>query len=94
MKKEDDKYKEQQQELHSHLKGAFQKMQPKEAAPAALKKQVFDTLDTIQLVADMADLFTVKFTQTESQLVGLLDETEPDEPIEKPDDESSSMEGK
>ena len=94
MKKEDDKYNQQGQELHDHLKDEFQKMKPKEAAPVALKKQVFDTLDTIQLVADMADLFTVKFTQTESQLVGLLDETEPDEPIEKPDDESPNKEKK
>ncbi|MCF8247239.1 MAG: hypothetical protein K9J37_14790 [Saprospiraceae bacterium] len=94
MKKEDDKYNQQGQELRSHLKGAFQKMQPKEAAPETLKKQVFGTLDTIQLVADMADLFTVKFTQTESQLVELLDETQLDEPIEKPDDESSNKEEK
>ncbi len=90
MKNDDSIPNEQGKELRNHLKDEFQKMQPKEAAPAVLKKQVFDTLDTIRLMADMADLFTVKFTKTESQMMDLLGDEQSDNPTEQPDDEDAT----
>lgn len=37
---------------------------PQEEAPAELKKEVFNTLNSLILLTDLADLFTVKFAQT------------------------------
>lgn len=84
MKKEEKKPDKKGEELRTHLKDEFQRMKPKTAAPEALKKQVFDTLDTFQLMADMADLFTVKFTKTESQMMEMLGDGEQNPPDEKP----------
>ncbi len=58
--------------LRHHLSEQFQKVQAKEPAPEELKKSVFDTLDSLQLIADVADLFTVKFAKSESSMVGLM----------------------
>ncbi len=86
MKKEENKPDEKGDELRNHLKDEFQRMKPKTAAPEALKKQVFDTLDAFQLIADMADLFTVKFTKTESQMMEMLGDRKQAPPDETPPD--------
>jgi hypothetical protein len=38
-------------------------------APADLKEEVFATLNSLILVGDLMDLFTVKFAQTEMNIV-------------------------
>ncbi len=63
---------EKAKELRHHLSAQFQQVRAKEQAPEELKKSVFDTLDSLQLIADVADLFTVKFAMSESSMVGLM----------------------
>ena len=58
--------------LRQHLTSQFKAVKKDAAMPENLKNEVFNTLDTIQLMADVADLFTVKFTQSESQFIDLL----------------------
>jgi len=53
------------------LSKRFEAMQVNEEAPKELKKEVFSTLDTIQLFADIADLFTLKFSRTELDFIDL-----------------------
>jgi hypothetical protein len=76
---------EKGKQLHSHLSEQFKKLQPKEQAPQELKKSVFSTLDTFQLMADVADLFTVKFTKTEAKAIDLLHDRTADPDVENPD---------
>ena len=60
-----------------HLEASFRQMQPKEPAPEQLKREVFSTLDSIQLVADVLDVFTIKFMKTEVDFIdGHLEEGE------------------
>lgn len=73
--KDNNQLKEKAEELRNHLSEQFHQLQPKEPAPQELKKNVFDTLDTLQLMADVADLFTVKFAKANTRMVGFLDDT-------------------
>lgn len=57
-----------------HLEEQFGQMRSSEPVPEQLKEEVFNSLDTILLVADVVDLFTVKFTQTESEFLDLFQE--------------------
>lgn len=41
-------------------------------APEDLKGEVFKSLETFQLVADILDLFTTKYTLTELELIDLV----------------------
>ena len=95
----DDKQHDADQEfdLKEYLQIRFQEIQsqtdePDMPAPDSLKKEVFATLDTIQLVADVTDLFTVKFTKAESQLIDLVDtdlpSPAPDANVQSPDKEN------
>lgn len=59
----------------------FQQMGKETPIPEDLKKEVFSTLDTLNLFADIADLFTAKFTMTELEAFGMT--TASAEPIEK-----------
>ncbi len=43
----------------------FEMNQDQELAPADLKQEVFSTLNSLIMVGDLVDLFTVKFAQTE-----------------------------
>ena len=74
---------ESKSDLQKQLEKLFQEAEPDGALPESLKKEVFDTLDTIQLVADVADLFTVKFTKSESQLLELAD-PKTGKPVDEP----------
>lgn len=79
---------EKEPPLQQHLKEQFQRMQPDGHAPESLKKEVFSTLDAIQLMSDVTELFTVKFTQTEASLLDLMnDKPESLDDAEAPDDE-------
>lgn len=59
----------------------LQQMGKKTAVPEDLKEEVFSTLDTLNLFADIADLFTAKFTMTELEAFGMT--TESTEPIKE-----------
>jgi len=37
-----------------------------------LKKEVFDSLETLKLIADVVDLFTAKFVVSETELTSML----------------------
>lgn len=58
------------------LEHAFRQMVPSQEVPTDLKKEVFSTIDAVSLVADILDLFTLKFMQTESVLWENIQETE------------------
>lgn len=63
-------------ELQLHLEDMFQQMLPTDDAPDAIKNDVFNTIDTLNLVGDFVDLFTAKFTQTETEFLDLLADDE------------------
>ena len=44
--------------LQEHLEQLFEQMLPEENAPEEVKNRVFDTIDTLVLVSDLAALFT------------------------------------
>lgn len=58
--------------IRANLEKQFQQLAKNmEKAPENVKNDVFSTLDTLNLIADIADLFTVKFTQTESAFLDI-----------------------
>ena len=59
--------------IQLHLETLFQATEPEENAPVELEKEVFSTLESLQLVADIVDLFTVKFVQTNVEVLGQID---------------------
>jgi hypothetical protein len=55
--------------LQSILEKKFLELnEGREPAPADLKEEVFETLNSLIMVGDLMDLFTVKFAQTEMNL--------------------------
>ncbi len=60
--------KEKAEANRAHLSEVFDEY-AQEEAPEGLKEEVFGTLDTIQLTADVFDLFTVKFGKTEGKFI-------------------------
>lgn len=49
---------------------------PEGQVPEHLKKDIFSTIDVIELTADMLDLFVIKFSQAEISFLEGLDEDE------------------
>mgnify|MGYP000294407873 CR=1 FL=1 len=68
--------KPKKNDIHQHLEEKFKALAPKKDAPEALKKEVFQTLDTLNLIGDITDLFTAKFTQTEASFFRLNESEE------------------
>lgn len=64
--------REEKSDTQLHIEQLFQKMLPAEDAPVEVKEEVFNTLDTLNLVGDFVDLFTAKFTQAETEFLDLL----------------------
>lgn len=51
----------------------FGQLQPSEPhLPDGFEKEVFASLETMQLIADVIDLFTSQFIQSEAELTGML----------------------
>jgi len=51
----------------------FGQLQPAEPhLPDGFEKEVFASLETMQLIADVIDLFTSQFVQSEAELTGML----------------------
>lgn len=59
--------------LQKKLEEQFQALLPNKDAPAEIKEEVFHTLDLLDVVGDITDLFTTKFGKTGVQIVDLLD---------------------
>lgn len=70
--------KNEKSDVQRHLEEKFREMLPKEDAPEDLKKEVFQTLDTLNLIGDIADLFTAKFTKTEAAFFDLTSDEDPE----------------
>lgn len=68
-----DKKAKKDSPLQAHLKNVFQMEDTSVDLPADMKKQVFDSLDWLNLIGDVADLFTVKFTKSEAILFDAID---------------------
>lgn len=54
------------------LEKVFKKLEPDIDPPKDLKKEVFNTLDTITFFGDIVDLFTVKFSTSEANFLDLI----------------------
>lgn len=76
------KEKNQNQEktpLQRHLEQLFEQMKPDENAPKAIKDEVFSTIETIELVSDITDLFTGKFSETEGEFLDIIANGSPED---------------
>ncbi len=64
--------------MENPLKGLFRQMTDKNEQkmefemPAQIKNAVFSTLDTTSLIADMIDLFTVRFVQAQAEVLDAI----------------------
>jgi hypothetical protein len=58
------------------LQDIFQQMEPKQDVPDDLRKQVFSTVESVSVLSDIIDLFTIKWIQTESELWNTILENE------------------
>ena len=55
-----------------NLEAQFKALLPDKDAPEELKKEVFETLDTLELLGEITDLFTAKMTKTEITFFDIL----------------------
>lgn len=60
--------------IRKNLLEQFNKLQTEGQAPLELKKSVFDTLDTIQLAAEMQDVLSLKFPASPTRPAGVFDQ--------------------
>ena len=58
------------------LQDIFQQMEPKQDVPDDMRKQVFSTVESVSVLSDIIDLFTIKWIQTESELWNTILENE------------------
>ena len=59
-------------EIRNNLEKQFKKLIPEDAPPEQLKEEIFQTLDTVNVIGDIADLFTFQFMQTSAKLIGVI----------------------
>lgn len=50
------------------MKNLFQQLHENQTLPEDLEKQILDSYDTIKLIMDVTDLFTVKFGKSELEM--------------------------
>lgn len=67
-------FREKARAIRKNLLEQFGKLQPDIKAPVDLKKNVFDTLDTIQLASEMKDVFSINLADTQKMSVGTRDQ--------------------
>ncbi len=60
--------------IKKNLEEQFRDLIPDEHDSGEVKKAVFQTLDTLNLIGDIADLFTDKFTRTEATFFDIISE--------------------
>jgi len=63
---------EHPESLKQHLSRQFQNRNQKETPPVELKNQVFQSVDRIQLFADMFELFTLDFASSELMMIDII----------------------
>ena len=62
-------------EVKEILESTFEQLKPTAEIPSEVKKEVFNTLETFQFIADVSELFTVQFAKTELDFLdGLTDD--------------------
>lgn len=84
-------------EVREILEETFEQLKPTDEIPSDVKKEVFSTLETLQFVADLSELFTVKFAQTELDFLdGLNNDESPELRIDIKDEgnAASDVDGK
>ena len=79
MKNEDINYDESS-EIKSLLEEKFGEFIDEDNVPEDIKGEVFNSLNTLALVGDLADLFTIKFAKTNLNIFGPNNEKLPDSP--------------
>lgn len=55
--------------ISDFLEEQFNELANGTAAPSELQEEVFNTLDTLSLIGDVAELFTVNFTMSEAIVI-------------------------
>lgn len=70
------KNKEETNKIRQNLEAQFKGLLPKDDAPQELKEEVFNTIDTLSLIGDIVDLFTTKFSHTETVFLQIIQEDE------------------
>lgn len=73
------KNKEETNKIRQNLEAQFKGLLPNDDAPVELKEEVFNTIDTLSLIGDIVDLFTTKFSHTETAFLQMIQEPEPDD---------------
>lgn len=59
--------------LKKYLEKNLENQDDNGVSPEDLKTMVFDTLDTLEMVGNIADLFTAKFIRSEVDLFDIID---------------------
>ncbi len=57
------------QHVSDFLEEQFKELAEGTAAPSELQDQVFNTLDTLSLIGDVAELFTINFSMSEAIVI-------------------------
>lgn len=74
---------ENQKKPREILEDKLGELQSRTEAPEEIKEEVFNTLDTMSFFVELADLFTIKFTETNAIIVdninNQIDSSPPDE---------------
>ncbi len=78
--------------MNTNLATQFKQFVPQAEVPQDLKKEVFDSLSTINLIADVFDLFTAKFTSAETQFFELLSDNLAEDDLGEARDSDEEME--
>lgn len=77
------------------IEQVFRDLKPIDGRPPEdLKEEVFNSLETLQLIADVIDLFTSQFVLSESEMMSLFDSDFYDERGNTENDESEKNNNK
>ena len=71
-----DKNNQHKNPIKENLQEQFEQLESKVEAPVDLKKEVFSTLDSFNLLGDILDLFTAKFGETEVKLMNMVSDSD------------------
>ncbi|KAA3627409.1 MAG: hypothetical protein DWQ02_19890 [Bacteroidetes bacterium] len=69
-----DKYNKN--DIRENLEQQFQQLNADLEKPEDLKKEVFNTLDSLTLLGDIVELFTTKFIETEVKFLDTISNSE------------------
>lgn len=77
--KKNNKEEKLSDKVEKKLENQFQELNESTKLPEDLKKEVFNTLDTLTLLGDFVDLFTTKFGQAETDLIDTISNDDDDD---------------